>query len=87
MYRFSFLSDLLAPHTRVELPAEKFFFFFFSFFTHHVRVLFSPQGHIAMLNGGCWDAVEKNRFYTCGTDSTVREWDASAVEAGKVQRG
>lgn len=33
------------------------------------------KGHTAMLNGGCWNPVQKDEFMTCSNDGSVRLWD------------
>ena len=35
------------------------------------------KGHIAMLNGGCWNPKIRNEFITCSNDGTVRLWDVN----------
>ena len=35
------------------------------------------QGHVGMLNGGCWHPKNSKEFLTCSIDGTVRLWDVA----------
>lgn len=41
------------------------------------------KGHVAMLNGACWDPKNPNEFITCADDGTVRIWDINNVRKNK----
>ena len=50
----------------------------------YIRDMANTKGHTAMLNYGTWHPKEKDQFFTCSNDGTIRLW--AVEDAGKQQR-
>ncbi|SPO26028.1 uncharacterized protein UTRI_02302 [Ustilago trichophora] len=49
----------------------------------YLRDMRNTKGHVSGLTCGMWDPIELGRFFTGGSDSTVRIWDVGTMQQGQ----